>query len=133
MRKTGFTLVELMIVILILGLLAVIAIPAFVKARNKSQQNACINTLRQIDGGKCSWAMAAKKSDGDSVVTASINAYVKGSTMPICPAGGTYTYGNIGSNPDCNFEGTTSHNFVGPSREELFNVASNRVSPAISN
>ena len=56
-RKAGFTLVEIMIVVAIIGLLAAIAIPNFIKARTTSQQNACINNLRQIDAAKNQWAV----------------------------------------------------------------------------
>jgi prepilin-type N-terminal cleavage/methylation domain-containing protein len=62
-RKAGFTLVEIMIVVAIIGLLAAIAIPNFIKARATSQQNACINNLRQIDGAINEWALEAGKSN----------------------------------------------------------------------
>jgi prepilin-type N-terminal cleavage/methylation domain-containing protein len=52
---SGFTLVEIMIVVAVIGLLAAIAIPNFVRARTTSQTNACINNLRQIDGAKQQW------------------------------------------------------------------------------
>jgi len=55
--KNGFTLVEIMIVVAIIGLLAAIAIPNFVTARQTSQTNAGINNLRQIDGAKQQWAV----------------------------------------------------------------------------
>src|SRR5436190_10473 len=60
-RKAGFTLVEIMIVVAIVGLLASIAVPNFVKARTASQTNACINNLRQIDGAKQEWALETKQ------------------------------------------------------------------------
>jgi len=66
-RKAGFTLVEIMIVVAISGLLAAIAIPNFVKARATSQANACINNLRQIDAAANQWALENKKKTGDTI------------------------------------------------------------------
>jgi len=108
MRK-GFTLVEIMIVVAIIGLLAAIAIPSFVKARNTSRQNACINNLRQIDSGKEQLAMASNLNDGDVATTANVNTYIKGGSTPVCPANGTYTYNVVGTNPDCSVTIPTSH------------------------
>ena len=99
-RKAGFTLVEIMIVVAIIGLLAAIAIPNFVKARTTAQKNACINNLRQIDGAKEQWALEKKQAPGAAIVQAEVDAYIKGGT-PKCPAGGTYTYGAVDTNPDC--------------------------------
>ena len=80
--KAGFTLVEIMIVVAIIGLLAAIAIPNFVKARENAQLNSIFNNLRIIEGAKDQWALENKKGTGDtvgSVVT--ISDYLKGGTV----------------------------------------------------
>jgi prepilin-type N-terminal cleavage/methylation domain-containing protein len=107
-KKAGFTLVEIMIVVAIIGLLAAIAIPNFVKARTTAQKNACINNLRQIDGAKEQWALEEKKSAGTATTGSedAINKYIKGEATPKCPAGGSYTYGAVDISPSC---GVTGH------------------------
>lgn len=99
----GFTLVEIMIVIAIIGLLCAIAIPNYVKARANSQANACINNLRQIDGAMQQFAIENQKKVGDSVnYPGDLTPYIRlnsTSQIPACPANGVYTVSPVGIDP----------------------------------
>ena len=103
-RRGGFTLVEIMIVVAIIGLLASIAIPNFVKARTTAQMNACISNLRQIDGAIQQWALDTKQGDTASVSAADILPYLKNAV--VCPSGGktfadSYSVTTVAARPAC--------------------------------
>lgn len=103
--RSGFTLVEIMIVVAVIALLAAITIPSFMRARTTSQKNACINNLRQMESAKEQWALEARQFQGATADTTACTTYLK--TTPVCPAGGAYTWGVIGTNATCTINGHT--------------------------
>ena len=105
-KAHGFTLVEIMIVLAIMGLLVGIAVPNFVKTRTLAQKNICIENLTQIESAKQIWGLEAAKKTGDLAREADLigpTLYIK--VMPECPAGGTYDFTSIGTNALCTVTG----------------------------
>ena len=87
------------------GILAAIAIPNFVTARQSSQKNACLDNLRQINGAKKQWALENKKAETDTPTREDIKPYIGNGQFPICPADGAYTINPVTDRPQCSHEG----------------------------
>ena len=110
--RRAFTLVEIMIVVLIIGILVAIAVPNFIRARESARGRACVANLRQIDSAKEQYAMDQKLAQGSTMPALSTlcgtgtTTYIKGGA-PLCPSSGTYVVGNLGVDPTCSI-GTTA-------------------------
>ena len=108
-RKTGFTLVEIMIVVAIIGLLAAIAVPAFMKARNNARRSACVNNLRLIESAKDNYAIDYGGTNGTALEWNNLCFYMKDLTNKcFCPAAlselrspTNYEMGAIGTDARC--------------------------------
>ena len=110
--QSGFTLTEIAIVVAIIGLLASIATPTWVRARTTSQANTCINNLRQIDGAKQQWALESKQPTNALPVFDDISGYLK--SVVVCPSGGpsstfasTYEINDVSTKPTCQISSAT--------------------------
>ena len=100
--RKGFTLVEIMIVVLIIGILLAIAVPNFIKARETSRSKSCVANLKQIEAAKEQWCMDNKQSASSTPADTDLYGttnYVK--NTPSCPSSGTYTIGDMSTRPVC--------------------------------
>jgi prepilin-type N-terminal cleavage/methylation domain-containing protein len=101
-RRRGFTLVEILIVVAIMGVILAIALPAFMKSRAQARKQTCIENISQIESAKQQWGLETGKKDGDVPSEADLigdTKYIK--TMPQCAGGGTYDFGSIGVTTTC--------------------------------
>src|SRR5437763_14962648 len=100
--RRGFTLVEIMIVVLIIGILLAIAVPNFIKARETSRAKACVANLKQIESAKEQWCMDTKAATNASPTDTDLYgsaAYIR--NAPSCPSGGRYPIANMAPRPTC--------------------------------
>ena len=116
-RAAGFTLVEIMIVVLIIGVLLNIALPSLVSARDRSQARSCVKNMNNFMVAKEQYAMDSKiaANSATSVTWANISPYVKASPAtdpvkgPICPSSSTnyYNFNPISVMPSCSYYQST--------------------------
>lgn len=105
-RSNGFTLMELMIVVAIIGLLAIMALPSFAASRTKSQRTLCINNLHQISSGKDRYALD-KMGKAPATLADIVPDYMN--HTPICPNLGAYRVRRLGRDPVCSKGSTDGH------------------------
>jgi prepilin-type N-terminal cleavage/methylation domain-containing protein len=104
--RLGFTLLEIMIVVTLIGLLAAIAIPNFTKAREEGTRKMCISNLIQIHSAKVRWALDQRKAL-DAVPADTdlfgVDSYIR--KRLTCPTGGAYDYRQVDEQSTCTFPG----------------------------
>lgn len=104
-KRSGFTLVEIMIVVMIIGLLLSIAVPQWQRARERSRTVSCMKNLQLIDDAKQHWAMENRMAGTDSPSEADLAPLFLKRSFPSCPSSGTYTIHTVDEQTECSVHG----------------------------
>ena len=97
-KRQAFTLVEIMIIVALIGLLAALAVPSFIKVRKQSQGKRIVNDARIIDAAINAWALELNKADGDAIDLNAAALYTKTSVInPNDILGNPYTINTVGA------------------------------------
>lgn len=112
-RRRGFTLVEIMITIAIIGIVLAIASSAWMRQRHISRQRACQENLSKIDGAKSQWAMETNQTanttpEWSDLASDDHMGYLR--NRPRCPSGGQYTLNTVSEFAQCTVTGPLDHN-----------------------
>jgi len=104
--RGGFTLIEMLIVLGILGIILALAIPNFTRSRAEARKQLCIENLSQIESAKQLWGLENQKHAGSIPLSSDLigpTSYIK--IMPQCAGGGTYSFNGLGANATCTISG----------------------------
>ncbi len=104
--RYGYTLVEILIVVLIIGILLAIAVPSYFNASERARATACRANLRKIQAAKEQWALANRRPGTATPGWAQLVPQFL-QQQPQCPSGGSYTLRNVRTPPTCSVAGHT--------------------------
>jgi prepilin-type N-terminal cleavage/methylation domain-containing protein len=100
MNRRAFTIVELAIVIMVIGILLMIAVPQFIRSRSYSQSRTCISSLKKLSEAKEQWGIAMSRPAGAACQMADlVPDFIK--RLPECPTSGKYSIGTLDEQPLC--------------------------------
>ncbi len=103
-RRHAMTLLEMMVVVLLIGMLAVLAIPNVLQSRETTRMNICLNNLRQLESAKEQLTIEKGLTIGAQLTLDDVADYLQRSHLPQCQAGGSYEVGDVGEPPICSYE-----------------------------